>query len=281
MTAVSAPHGPRIMGILNLTPDSFSDGGRQADPLEAGLAMLQAGADILDIGGESTRPGATPVPPAEEQRRILPAIGALARAGAHISVDTRNASTMAAALDAGAAIVNDVSGLQHDPASAALVASRRCPVILMHMRGVPHTMAAYAVYDDVVAETCREMAQRIATAEAAGIARRHITIDPGIGFAKTPAQSLALLRSLPALAILGLPILVGVSRKGFIGHYCGEPDPQRRLGGSLAAAMFAAGRGASILRVHDVAETAQALRLWQALTACAKESTALETRSAP
>ena len=269
------------MGILNLTPDSFSDGGRHTDPLAAGLAMLEAGADILDVGGESTRPGATPVPPAEELLRILPAIRALARAGARISVDTRNASTMGAALDAGAAIVNDVSALQHDPGAAALVAARGCPVILMHMRGTPQTMAAHAIYTDVIAETCVELAARVAAAEAAGIARQHITIDPGIGFAKTAAQSLALLRGLPILVALGLPVVVGVSRKGFVGHYGAEPDPRRRLPGSLAAALFAVSQGASILRVHDVAETAQALRLWQALSACAKGSTALESPSAP
>ncbi len=269
------------MGILNVTPDSFSDGGRHADPVAAGLAMLAAGADIIDVGGESTRPGAIPVPPAVEQQRILPAIRALARAGARVSVDTRNADTMRASLDAGAAIVNDVSALRHDPAAAALVARRGCPVVLMHMRGTPQTMASHAVYADVVAEVCRELAASVAAAEAAGIARSRITIDPGIGFAKTAGQSLALLRGLPALAALGLPILAGVSRKSLIGRIGGEADPQRRLGGSLAAALFAAGQGAAVLRVHDVAETVQALRLWHALTACAKENVSMEALSAP
>ena len=269
------------MGILNLTPDSFSDGGLHGDPVAAGLAMLEAGADIIDIGGESTRPGAVPVQPEEEQLRVLPTIAALARAGARISIDTRNAATMGAALDAGAAIVNDVSALRHDPAAATLVAGRGCPVILMHMRGTPQTMAAHAMYADVVAEVCCELAASVAHAEAAGIARSRITIDPGIGFAKTPAQSLALLRGLPALLALGLPVLVGVSRKGFIGRIGGEADPRRRLGGSLAATLFAASQGAAILRVHDVAETVQALRLWQALTVCAKENTPLEAVAAP
>jgi dihydropteroate synthase len=257
------------MGILNATPDSFSDGGLHFLPgacIDAGHAMLAAGADILDVGGESTRPGAIPVPPDEEQRRVLPVIRALAAAGACVSVDTRNAATMAAALDAGAAIVNDVSALRHDPAARHSLAPRACQVVLMHMRGTPQTMAGLASYDDVVADVRDELSARVAEAEAAGIARARIIVDPGFGFAKTPAQSLALLRGLPALATLGLPLLVGVSRKGFLGLYGGEPDARRRGPASVAAAMFAAMRGAAILRVHDVAETVQALRVWQALT---------------
>ena len=253
------------MAILNLTPDSFSDGGHHRHPLDSAHRLLAEGADILDIGGESTRPGATPTPPAEEQRRILPTIAALARDGARISVDTRNAATMAAALDAGAAIVNDVSALHHDPAALPLLAGRQCPVILMHMRSTPQTMQANATYEDVVAEVIAELAASIARAEAAGIARHRLTIDPGLGFAKTPAQSLALLRALPALHALGLPILIGASRKGFIGQFGHEPDPLRRTPGSIAAALFAASHGAAILRVHDVAETRQALRVWRAL----------------
>jgi dihydropteroate synthase len=174
---------------------------------------------------------------------------------------------MEAALRAGAAIVNDVSALTHDARSAAVVAAAGCRVVLMHMRGTPQTMAGLAVYDDVVADVCRELEGRVAQALAAGIARDRIIVDPGFGFAKTPAQSLALLRGLPALAALGLPILVGVSRKGFLGVYGGAAEPLRRGPGSLAAALFAASRGAAILRVHDVAETIQALRVWQALGA--------------
>jgi dihydropteroate synthase len=260
---------PRVMGILNVTPDSFSDGGRYQHPqhaIEAGQAMHAAGADIIDIGGESTRPGAPPVPPEDEQARVLPVIRGLARAGISISIDTRNAATMAAALDAGAAIVNDVSALTHDPAAAALVAARRCPVILMHMRGDPATMNARAVYADIAREVAAELADRIAAAEAAGIARDAIAIDPGIGFAKLAPHSLELLRRLPELAALGRPILIGVSRKSFIGRLGEESDPQRRFPGSIAAGLFALSRGAHILRVHDVAETVQSINLWLALT---------------
>ena len=260
------------MAILNVTPDSFSDGGVHTDPVASGLTMLEQGADIIDIGGESTRPGAPPVSPQEEQHRILPAIRALARAGATVSVDTRHASTMRSALDAGAAIVNDVSALHHDPGSAPFLATRDCPVILMHMRGNPQTMARHVVYGDVVAEVQRELAASVARAEAAGIARGRLTVDPGFGFAKTAEHSLALLRRLDALQSLGLPILVGVSRKGFVGVYGAEYDPGRRAPASIAAALFAVMQGASILRVHDVAETVQAVRMWHALTACDKES---------
>jgi dihydropteroate synthase len=261
---------PRIMGVLNVTPDSFSDGGRHADPnkaIAAGLAMAAAGTDIVDIGGESTRPHATPTPPDEEQARILPVIRALAANGVRISVDTRHAATMAAALDAGAAIVNDVSALTHDPAAAPLIAARGCPVVLMHMRGTPADMSSHANYADVVADVIRELGDRIAAATAAGVAPEQIAIDPGIGFAKRAEHSIELLRRLPALAALGRPIVVGASRKSFIGRLSGEPEPGRRLGGSLAAALFAVAHGAAILRVHDVAETVQAVNLWCALSA--------------
>jgi dihydropteroate synthase len=261
---------PRVMGVLNVTPDSFSDGGVHLDPeaaVRAGLAMARAGADIVDVGGESTRPGAQPTSPAEEQARVLPVIRALVAAGVLVSVDTRHATTMRAALDAGAAIVNDVTALSHDPAAAALVAARGCPVVLMHMRGDPATMNARAVYTDVAREVVEELASRIEAAERAGIARDAIAIDPGIGFAKLAPHSVELLRRLPELAVLRCPILVGVSRKSFIGRLGGDADPQLRLPGSLAASLFAVSRGAAILRVHDVAETIQALRVWQALSA--------------
>ncbi len=257
---------PRLMGILNLTPDSFSDGGQHTDPIAAAFALSEAGADIIDIGGESTRPGAEPVPPEEEQRRILPTIETLARAGLCVSVDTRNASTIAAALEAGAAIINDVSALRHDPASAPLLANHTCPVILMHMRGTPQTMMQHATYTDVVAEVRAELAERVAQAEAAGIARHRITIDPGLGFAKTGEQSLELLRRLTELLSMGLPVLIGASRKSFVGRAGSAPDVAHRMPGSLATALFAASQGAHILRVHDVAETRQALRVWQNLT---------------
>ncbi len=259
---------PLVMGILNATPDSFSGGGATQGPsalIETGLAMRAAGAAIIDVGGESTRPGAAVVPPDIEIARIVPVIGGLARDGATVSVDTRNAATMRAALDAGARIVNDVSGLRHDPAAAPLVAAAACPVILMHMRGTPATMSAQAVYNDVVADVLAELAATRDAALAAGIAPAAIALDPGFGFAKRGAQNVALLRALPSFRALGHPVLAGVSRKRFIGELAGEPDPARRDPGSIAAALFAAGRGAAILRVHDVPGTVQALRVWQAL----------------
>jgi dihydropteroate synthase len=260
---------PRVMGVLNVTSDSFSDGGR-VDPgaaIAAGLAMRDEGADIVDVGGESTRPGASPTPPEAERARIVPVIRALAEAGVLVSVDSRHAATMTAALDAGAAIVNDVSALTHDPASAALIAARGCPVVLMHMRGTPATMMGLARYDDVAGEVTAELARLVDAAEQAGIRRGAIAVDPGFGFAKHPVHSLSLLRGLATLRTLGLPILAGVSRKGFIGATSGEADPARRFPGSIAAGLFALGRGAAILRVHDVKETAQAVRVWHALSA--------------
>ncbi len=257
------------MAILNVTPDSFSDGGAYADvqaAITAGLALRDAGADIVDVGGESTRPNAALVTPEQERARILPVIRALAAAGVAVSVDTRNAATMAAALDAGARIVNDVSALAHDPDAAPLLARHDCAVVLMHMRGDPATMGSHAIYTDVVAEVADELGARVAAAERAGIARARIAVDPGFGFAKRPAHSLALLCGLPALSALGLPILVGVSRKGFIGHLSATATPRERDAASLAAGLFALSRGAAILRVHDVAGTCRALRVWNALT---------------
>jgi len=258
---------PRVMGVLNVTPDSFSDGGR-VDPeaaIAAGLAMHGDGADIVDVGGESTRPGAAPTAPDAERARILPVIRALAAAGVLLSVDTRHASTMAAALDAGATIVNDITALAHDPDAAALVAARRCPVILMHMRGTPASMMALAHYDDVAGEVAAELAARVEASGQAGIRREAIAIDPGIGFAKHAPHSLALLRGLSRLATLGLPIVVGVSRKSFIGAASGEAEPARRFPGSIAAGLFALSQGAAVLRVHDVKETVQAIRVWHAI----------------
>ncbi|MBV9655632.1 MAG: dihydropteroate synthase [Acetobacteraceae bacterium] len=259
---------PHVMGILNVTADSFSDAGcylTAEAAVEAGRAMAGAGADIIDVGGESTRPGASETPPAIEQARVIPVIRALAETGCVVSVDTRHAATMAAALDAGARIVNDVSGLAHDPASAPLVAARGCPVVLMHMRGTPATMASLARYADVVSEVASELSGLVAAALAAGIRRELIVLDPGFGFAKNPAQSVALLRDLPRLRALGFPLLAGLSRKGVIGALSGEREPAQRTPGSLAAGLWAVANGASILRVHDVAETVQALRVWHAI----------------
>ncbi len=285
MTAASPPSGPsiswsgltldrpRIMGILNVSPDSFSDGGRYSgdSAVAAGLAMRADGADIVDVGGESTRPGATPVAPEEEQRRILPVIRALAAARSLVSVDTRHAATMEAALTAGASIVNDVTALTYDKAAAGVVAARGCPVILMHSRGTPRTMGGLAQYEDVAAEVAAELAAKIEAALNAGIARRSIAIDPGFGFAKHPHHSILLLRDMAKLTGLGFPIVAGVSRKGFIRATSQEPDPMLCFPGSIAAALYALGQGAAVLRVHDVRETAQAVRVWHAIgTACVR-----------
>jgi len=261
-------HRRLVMGIVNVTPDSFSDGGRHAATdvaIAAGRAMAAAGADIVDVGGESTRPGSQPTPVAEEQARILPVIRALATAGIAVSADTRNAATMAAALDAGARIINDVSALAHDQAAAAFVAQRGCPVVLMHMRGTPATMQSRTDYADIALDVTRELAARLEVAIAAGIAPEAIALDPGIGFAKAPGQNEALLARLPVLLNLGCRIVAGVSRKGFIGRVSGEADAMRRLPGSLAAGLQALAGGASVLRVHDVAETVQAVRVWHAI----------------
>ncbi|MDR3531823.1 MAG: dihydropteroate synthase [Rhodopila sp.] len=259
---------PLVMGILNVTPDSFSDGGRRTDPrvaIEAGLSMAADGADIIDVGGETTKPGAAAVSPDQEQDRLLPVVRALAAEGICVSVDTRNAATMRAALAAGAKIINDVSGLSYDPLSIGVVASHACPVVLMHMRGTPETMNSQAVYQDVVAEVRAELLTCIDAAIQAGIRAEQIVIDPGLGFAKLSTHSQAILRGLPDLASLGYPILIGLSRKAFIGALSGETQADRRLGGSLAAGLFAVLRGASILRVHDVRETVQAIRVWHTL----------------
>ena len=261
---------PLVMGIVNVTPDSFSDGGVHAATdraIAAGRAMRAAGADVIDIGGETTRPGSDPTAPEVEQARILPVIRALAAEGAIISVDSRNAASMALALDAGARIVNDVSALEHDPRAPALVAARRCPLVLMHMRGTPATMQGLTRYNDVAADVTRELAGRLAAAEAAGIDRALVALDPGIGFAKGPGQNEELLSRLPVLLNLGCRLLVGVSRKGFIGRLSGQGEARLRLPGSLAAGLAALLGGAAILRVHDVAETVQAVRVWQGIFA--------------
>jgi dihydropteroate synthase len=257
-----------VMGVINVTPDSFSDGGlHQATgrAIEGGRALAAAGADLIDVGGESTRPGAEATPPEVERARVLPVIRALVGDGIVVSVDSRNAATMAAALDAGARIVNDVSGLGYDPESLPLVAARRCPVVLMHMRGLPATMQRLTRYDDVAADVTRELGAALAAAEAAGIDRASIALDPGIGFAKGPGQNEELLARLPVLLNLGCRLLVGVSRKGFIGRLTGEAVAQRRVAGSVAAGLAALLGGAAILRVHDVAETVQAVRVWQGI----------------
>jgi dihydropteroate synthase len=263
-----ALNAPLVMGILNMTSDSFSGDGALPDTQAAiaqARAMREAGAAIIDIGAESTRPGATPTPPATEIARLVPVIRALSADGTVLSIDTRNAETMAAALDAGAHIINDVSGLLHDPAAAPLLAARGCPVVLMHMRGTPATMRCHAQYVDLVSDVIDELADRRATALAAGIAPADIALDPGFGFAKIGDQNITLLRGLDRLCALGHAVLVGVSRKRFIGAIAHVADPAARDAGSIIAALFAVRHGAAIVRVHDVAGTVQALRVWQAL----------------
>lgn len=253
----------KLMGVVNVTPDSFSDGGLYLDP-EAAIAhgeeLAAAGAAILDIGGESTRPGAEEVPEAEELRRVVPVVAGLAGSGAEISIDTSKAAVAAAALDAGAAIVNDVTALRGDPGMAALCAERGATVVLMHMLGDPRTMQRDPTYGDVVAEVGAFLAERLQAAVAAGIAEERIWLDPGIGFGKTAEHNLELLRRLPELRRLGRPLVIGTSRKSFIGRLDGSPAGER-LGGTIASSVLAAAEGAEVLRVHDVREVAEAIKL--------------------
>ena len=257
------------MGIVNVTPDSFYDGGKRFDSARAaadGFEMIESGAEILDIGGESTRPGAHPVPLDEELRRVLPVILELRkRSDVPISIDTYKEAVARAALDSGADIVNDISALRFDPAMAALVACEGVPLILMHMQGVPRTMQREPRYQNVVREVRDFLAERVRAANQAGIAQEQIIVDPGIGFGKTLAHNLALLKNLRSLNSLGQPLLIGVSRKAFIGKILNAAGPEERLEGSLAAAVAAALSGANLLRVHDVSETVRALRVADAI----------------
>lgn len=261
---------PRIMGILNVTPDSFSDGGDLAS-VSAAVARAKAmvAADILDIGGESTRPGAEAVTVTDEIARVVPVIAALRSEGiaTPISIDTRKAEVARAALDAGADMVNDVSAFRYDPALADLVAERAVPACLMHSKGDPATMHLNPTYDDVVAEVMDHLAERLAFAQSRGVALDKLVVDPGIGFAKTLAHNLDLLRALPRFHAFGAAVLLGVSRKKFIGTIGGADMAKDRMPGSVAVALHGVAQGVQILRVHDVAETAQALALWQAVTA--------------
>ena len=259
---------PQVMGIVNATPDSFSDGGSFADAneaAEAGALMAQQGAAIIDVGGESTRPGASTVWEGDEVERVVPVIQQLAAAGNAVSIDTRKSGVMTAAFDAGAAMVNDVSALTWDPQSAELVAKTNVPVVLMHHRGDPATMQDAPRYDDVLVEVYEWLADRIAAAEEAGIARDKILVDPGIGFGKTVAHNLELMNGLALLHGLGCPIVIGASRKRMIGALSGEAPADQRLPGSLALALKAVEQGAQIVRVHDVPETVQALKVWRGL----------------
>ncbi len=257
---------PLVMGILNVTPDSFHDGGRYADAdraIERGRRMVADGADIVDVGGESTRPGATPVELTIEIRRIRPVVEALAGDGIPVSIDTMKPAVMRAMLAADIAMINDVRALREVGAIEA-VAAGRSAVCLMHMRGTPATMQQETGYGDVVGEVRAFLAERARACEDAGIARERIVVDPGFGFGKGTAENLALLRGLAELTGLGYPVLAGLSRKATIGAITGR-DGEDRLAGSVAAALAAVARGASIVRVHDVRETVDALRVWSAV----------------
>jgi dihydropteroate synthase len=257
----------KLMGVVNVTPDSFSDGGLYLDPEAAiahGRELAAAGAEILDVGGESTRPGAEPVAAEEELRRVVPVIGGLSDTDCEISVDTSKTAVAAAALDAGATIVNDVTALRGDPEMATLCAERDATVVLMHMLGEPRTMQQDPRYDDVIAEVKGFLSERLAAALAAGIAGERVWLDPGIGFGKTAAHNMELLRRLGELRELGRPLVVGTSRKSFIGRV-DDSGADERLGGTIASSVLAAAEGAEVLRVHDVAELRQALAVAAAI----------------
>jgi dihydropteroate synthase len=270
MTSISTLRPVKVMGVINVTPDSFSDGGRFAAP-EAALAqarrLIAEGADILDIGGESTRPGAAPVAEAQEIDRIVPLIRAIrAESAVPISVDTMKPAVARAAAEAGATMWNDVTALRHSPDSLAVAAELGCEVVLMHMQGEPGTMQAEPHYDDVVEEVAAFLAKRAAEAMAAGVAQDRIWLDPGVGFGKHRIRhNLPLIAGLDRIVALGFPVLLGVSRKSFIGALDEGADADHRLGGSIAAALAGAAAGVVAVRVHDVRETVQALRVWRAI----------------
>lgn len=259
---------PQLMGIVNVTPDSFSDGGQFADAgqaADAGARMTAAGAAMIDVGGESTRPGAKAVWEGDELERVVPVIRQLAAGGTAVSVDTRKADVMTAAVGAGARMINDVSALTFDDRAGDVIGSASVPVVLMHHQGAPETMQDDPRYDDVLVEVFLWLEERIAAAEAAGISRNKILIDPGFGFGKNVGHNLELMNGLALLHGLGCPIVVGASRKRTIGALSGEAPADQRLGGSITLALKAAEQGAQILRVHDVPETMQAVRVWRGL----------------
>ena len=258
-----------VMGIVNVTPDSFSDGGQYFDEQRAiahGLDLAAEGADILDVGGESTRPGASPVSEDEELRRVLPVIrGLRSQTQALISVDTFKATVAERALEAGADIINDVSGLAYDPRMASVAAASACGLVLMHMKGEPRTMQLHPEYHDVVAEVAAFFEQRLAALEAAGIDPARVVLDPGLGFGKNVEHNLALLRSLPRLAVRQRPLLVGVSRKSMIARVLGTPDMAARLWPTVAITAYAREHGAQLVRVHDVKPNVDAMRMTEAI----------------
>jgi dihydropteroate synthase len=278
LTAVRAPlqlgertirlDQPQVMGIVNATPDSFSDGGQFADAAaaaQAGADMAAQGAAIIDVGGESTRPGAKPVWEGDEMERVVPVIRQLSLGGAAVSVDTRKADVMTAAIEAGARMINDVSALTYDGRSAGIVAASSVPVVLMHHQGAPESMQDDPRYEDVLIEVYLWLAERIEAAEDAGISRDKVMIDPGFGFGKNVGHNLELMNGLALFHSLGCPMVVGASRKRTIGALSGEAPVEKRLGGSITFALKAVEQGAQIVRVHDVFETVQALRVWRGL----------------
>ena len=257
-----------VMGVLNVTPDSFSDGGRFAAPDAAvaqAEAMAAAGAAMIDVGGESTRPGSLPVAADEQIARVVPVIRRIAELAVTISIDTTSAAVAQAALDAGAAVVNDISAGRDDPALLPLVARHKAPVILMHMQGTPATMQDAPTYRDVVVETIAFLRDRAAAAQAAGVELTRILLDPGIGFGKTMEHNLTLLRRQGDLLSLGRPLVIGTSRKGFIGKITGEAEPARRLFGTAASVALAVANGAAVVRVHDVGPMAQVVKMTRAI----------------
>jgi len=268
---------PLVMGILNVTPDSFSDGGEHDDPALAvawGQRLIAEGAALVDVGGESTRPGSAEVPPAEELARVRPVVARLAaEADIPVSIDTRHAEVAAACVSAGASVINDVSGFR-DPTMVEVAAACDAGVVVMHMLGEPKSMQEAPRYRDVVSEVGGYLLAQAAMLEAAGVTRDRIALDPGIGFGKRLEHNLALLRALPALAEYGYPLLVGASRKRFIGEITGVDDARLRVGGSVAVALDAVGRGAAVVRVHDVTDTVQALTVQRALggAACSESA---------
>jgi len=259
---------PRLFGVINVTPDSFSDGGEAlalSEALKRGRAMLDDGADILDVGGESTRPGAEPVSAEEERARVVPVVKGLSEMGALVSIDTRRAEVMAAAIDAGAGVVNDVTALTGDQDSLGLVADRGVAVVLMHMQGEPGSMQENPQYENAAEDVFGTLKARFEACEEAGIRRHRIAVDPGIGFGKTVDHNLEILNRLDIYRGLGLPVLLGVSRKSFIAKLSRGEAPKDRVPGSLAAVLAAWAQGVWMFRVHDVAETRQALAVAQAI----------------
>lgn len=257
---------PLVMGIVNVTTDSFSDGGHYLEETRAidhGLRLREEGADLVDVGGESTRPGAEPVALAEELRRILPVVRALSREGVAVSVDTQKPEVMRAAIEAGCVMVNDVNGFRA-PGAVAAVAGTGAGACVMHMQGIPASMQAAPAYADVVAEVAAFLRSRAAVLEAAGVARDAIVVDPGFGFGKSRDHNVELFRNLSAIAAIGYPVLAGVSRKRMIGDFTGR-EVGGRMAGSVAAALLAVQNGASLVRVHDVGETVDAMKIWMAL----------------